>query len=88
MLLLAIANSEYLQVQNMDSTKFKSLWRAGYLTAFKHSSTGPVVHPFASRHGGPGFNPWGGSLCGTGILLLALYCYIGDPYVIDHCGLI
>jgi hypothetical protein len=27
-------------------------------------------------------------LCGTGILLLALSCYIGDPDVIDHCDLI
>jgi hypothetical protein len=27
-------------------------------------------------------------LCETGILLLALSCYIGDPNVIDHCGLI
>jgi hypothetical protein len=34
-----------------------SLWRACNLTAFKHSSTAPVVHPFASRHEGPGFNP-------------------------------
>jgi hypothetical protein len=24
----------------------------------------------------------------TGILLLALSCYIGDPDVIDHCGLV
>jgi hypothetical protein len=32
--------------------------------------------------------PWG-YLCETGILLLALSCYIGDPDVIDHfCGLV
>jgi hypothetical protein len=30
----------------------------------------------------------GGYLCETGILLLALSHYIGDPDVIDHCGLI
>jgi hypothetical protein len=30
----------------------------------------------------------GGSLCKTGILLLAFSCYIGDPHVIDHCGLV
>ncbi len=30
-----------------------ALWRACNLTGFTHSSTGPVVHPFASRHGGP-----------------------------------
>jgi hypothetical protein len=30
----------------------------------------------------------GGYLCETGILLLALSCYIGDPDVINHCGLI
>jgi hypothetical protein len=49
--------------------------------------TGPVDYPFASRHKGPGFKPWG-YLCKTGILLLALSCYIGDPDVIDHCGLV
>jgi hypothetical protein len=32
--------------------------------------------------------PWG-DLCKTGILLLALSCYIGDPDVIDHhCSLV
>jgi hypothetical protein len=30
-----------------------------HLTAFIHSSTGPVVQPFASRHEEPGFNPQG-----------------------------
>jgi hypothetical protein len=35
------------------------LWRACNLTVFIHSSIGPVVHPFASRHEGPGFNPQG-----------------------------
>ncbi len=36
-----------------------------------------------------GSNPLGGYLCETGILLLALSRYIGDPYVIDHfCGLV
>jgi hypothetical protein len=39
--------------------KIVILWRACILTAFIHSSTGPVVHPFASRHEGPGFNPQG-----------------------------
>ncbi len=29
-----------------------------------------------------------GYLCATGILLLALSRYIGDPDVIDHCGLV
>jgi hypothetical protein len=38
---------------------FAILWRACNLTAFTHSSTGPVVHPFASCHKGPGFNPQG-----------------------------
>jgi hypothetical protein len=61
----------------------------GNLTAFIRSSTGPVVHPFDSRHERPGFNPQGGGyLCKTGILLLALSRYIGDPDVIDHCGLV
>ncbi len=30
----------------------------------------------------------GGYLCETGILLLALSCYIGDADLIDHCGLV
>jgi hypothetical protein len=34
-----------------------TLRRACNLTGFIHSSTGPVVYPFASRHEGPGFNP-------------------------------
>jgi hypothetical protein len=51
-----------------------ALWRACNLTTFIHSSTGPVVHLFASRHEGAGFNPQGG--------------YIGDPVLIDHCDLV
>ncbi len=47
-----------------------------------------MVHLFASRHEGPGFNPQGGYLCETGIFLLALSCYTGDPDVIYHCGLV
>ncbi len=35
-----------------------------------------------------GSNPLWGTLCETGILLLALSHYIGDPGVIDHCGLV
>ncbi len=38
-----------------------ALWRACNLNAFIHSSTSPVVHPFASRHKGPRFNPQGGT---------------------------
>jgi hypothetical protein len=30
----------------------------------------------------------GGYLSGTGILLLAMSHYIGEPDVIDHCGLV
>jgi hypothetical protein len=37
------------------------LWRACNPTAYTHNSTGPVVHPFASRHEGPVFNPQGGT---------------------------
>ncbi len=64
--------------------------RASNLTACIPFLTGPVDYPFASRHEGPGFNPQGGTyyLCETGILLLALCRYIGDPDVIDHCGLV
>ncbi len=32
----------------------------------------------------PGSNPQGGYLCETGILLLAMSRYMGDPDVIDH----
>ncbi len=42
-----------------EQLKWEGLWRACDLTAFIHSSTGPVVHPFAFRHEGPGFNPQG-----------------------------
>ncbi len=52
------------------------------------SHTGPVGQPFASRLEGPGFNPHGGYLCQTGIFLLALSRYIGDPDMIYHCGLV
>jgi hypothetical protein len=38
-----------------------ALWRACNPTAFIHSSTGPVVNPFASCHEWPGFNPQGGT---------------------------
>ncbi len=66
----------------------KALWRACNLTSFPPCLTGPVDYPFASRHKGPRFKSSRGYLCETGILLLALSCYIGDPDVIDHCGLI
>ncbi len=35
-----------------------------------------------------GSSPLGGYSCETGILLLALSRFIGDPDVIDHCGLV
>jgi hypothetical protein len=50
-------------------------------------STGPMVHPFASCHEGPGFNP-------QGVLMwnqdspVSFVCYIGDPNVTDHSGLV
>jgi hypothetical protein len=64
------------------------LWRSCNLTTFIHSLTGPVGQAFASRHVGLGFNSQWGTLCETGILLLALSRYIGDPDLIDHCGLV
>ncbi len=64
------------------------LWRACNPTSFSPCLTGPVDYPFASRHKGPGFKSPGGYLCETGILLLALSRYIGDPNMIDHCGLV
>ncbi len=52
-----------------------ALLRACNLIAFIHSSTGPVVHTFASCHEGHGFNPQGGYLRETGILLWAMSSY-------------
>jgi hypothetical protein len=62
------------------------LWRACNLTSFSPCLTGQVDYLFASRHKGPRFKFPGGYLCETGILLLALSCYIGDPHVIDYHG--
>ncbi len=45
------------------------MWRACNLTAFTHSSTGPVVYPFASVMRDPILK---GYLCETGILLLSV----------------
>jgi hypothetical protein len=65
------------------------VWRACNLTSFSPCLTGPVDYPFASRHKGPGFKSPRGYLCETGILLLEMSRYIGDPNVIDHfCGLV
>jgi hypothetical protein len=52
-------------------------------TQFHWSSGQPVCFPsWGTRVQSPR-----GYLCDTGILLLALSCYIGDPDVIEHCGL-
>ncbi len=57
----------------------EALWRACNITAFIHSSTGPVVHLFASHHEGPGFNPQGG----TNVLALSRYTFIFiDKYTV------
>ncbi len=69
--------------------EYKHMWRARNLTSFSPCLTGPVDYLFASHHKGPRFKSPGGYLCETGILLLALSRYIGDPDVIDHhCGLV
>ncbi len=65
-------------------TENSNLWRACNLTAFTPCLTCLADYPFASRHKGPRFKSPGGYLCETGILLLALSRYIGDPDVIDH----
>jgi hypothetical protein len=57
-----------------------------FLLTMSHWSSGlPVCCP---SQGTRVQTPGGGYLCETGILLLALSRYIGDPDVIDHCGLI
>jgi hypothetical protein len=48
--------------------------------AFILSSTGPVVHPFASCHEGPGFNPQRGTNVKQGFSCLALSRYIGPGF--------
>ncbi len=48
-------------MQLMPPERFTKMWRACNLTAFIHSLTGPVGQPSASRHEGPGFNPYGGT---------------------------
>jgi hypothetical protein len=58
------------------------LWRACNLTAFIHSLTGPVGHPFASHHEGPGFNPQEGTLVTpTWLIIVALS---GAGFVPNH----
>jgi hypothetical protein len=49
-----------------------------------HVSLVQWTNLFASRHKGPRFKSPGWYLCETGILLLALSHYIGDPDVIYH----
>jgi hypothetical protein len=77
-----IANESSSNLDLSDHTT-SSLWRACNLTAFIHSGP-PICFP--------SWGTWvqspGGYLCETRILLLALSCYIGDPDVIDDCGLI
>jgi hypothetical protein len=65
-----------------------NLWRACNLSSSSPCLTGPPDYSFASRHKGPRFKSPGAYLFETGILMLALSCYIGDPDVIDHCGLV
>jgi hypothetical protein len=60
------------------------LWRACNPTSFTPCLTSPVDYLFASCHKGLRFKSPGVYLCETGILLLALSHYIGDPDVIDH----
>jgi hypothetical protein len=76
-----------LRVQNL--TQNTNLWRACNLTPFSPCLTGPVDYLFASHHKGLRFKYPGGYLCETGILLLALSCYIGYLDMIHHfCGLV
>ncbi len=49
-----------------------------------HVSLAQWTNLFASRHKGHRFKSPGGYSCETGILLLAMSLYIGDPNVIDH----
>jgi hypothetical protein len=90
----------YLTVTNHssynNSGKFRVIFRknidkyCGEPTISLHSQTVSLVqwlNPLLPVIRDPGSIP-GGYLCETGILLLALSRYIGDPNVIDHCGLV
>ncbi len=62
---------------------------------FASHHEGPRFNPQGSISPPVYFQSWGtqvqspgGYLCKTGILLLVMSRYIGDPYVIDHCGLV
>jgi hypothetical protein len=54
-------NAGIIRLCGLAQFKLMGLWRSCHLTGFIHSSTGPVVHPFASYHEGPRFNPQGGT---------------------------
>jgi hypothetical protein len=63
----------------VDCIHWEALWSSCILTHL-HSLNGPVGLLFASRLGGQRFTSWGCThTSGTGILLLAMSCYIGDP---------
>jgi hypothetical protein len=67
-----------------DDDSVESL-QSHFILTMSHWSSGlPVC--FTSQ--GNGFKTPGGYLCETRILLLVLSRYIGDPNVIDHCGLV
>jgi hypothetical protein len=78
----------YLGQEIRSDRQMTTVCRACNLTTFSPCLTGPVDYPFASGHKGPGFKSPGGYFCETGILLLAMSRYVGDPDVIDHCGLV
>jgi hypothetical protein len=67
--------------------KSKKVWRPCNLSAFIHSSTGPVVHPFASRHGDQ-VQSQGGTYVKAGFSFYrCIATLVTDPDVMDHCGL-
>jgi hypothetical protein len=63
-----------------------ALWRACKLTAFTHSSTGPVVHLFAACYEGLGFKPQGGTHVKPGFSCwrcLATLCWFIESFAIS-----
>jgi hypothetical protein len=77
-------NWKLLSGKRMDG--FVESLQSNFILTMSHWSSGlPVYFPSQETQVQ---NPWG-DLCETGILLLALSCYIGDPDVIDNfCGLV
>ncbi len=80
---IAVSLDDLIFRLKLKNPQKRIMWRACNLTVF---NTVPLVQ--WSTRLLPVMRDPGEYLCKTGILLLALSRYIGDPKVIDHCGLL